>query len=201
MLQSAAEESGGTLQSVLDSADSPEKEFIVGLAIEAAANTAMRAKIRALGTALGRALADDFGSHVSQDALVLAALAELEVHHARVLRAMALSINYPSPPIDGADWASVGIYAPKFDRATLTRRLPGFESAIDGAIAILERHGLISEVTIDLVRLIDERGANSARSLATANPARSWKITALGVSTLRVLVEAGDDWAGDDRHG
>jgi hypothetical protein len=131
MLQSAADEVAGTVQSVLDSADTPEREFIIGMAVEAAANTAMRAKIHALGTALGRALADDDGAQVSQHTLVLTALADLEVHHARLLRVMARSINYPLPPANGADWAGVEIYAPKLDRRTLIRRLPGFESAID----------------------------------------------------------------------
>ena len=201
MLQSAAEEVGGTIQSVLDSASTPEAEFVVGLAVEAAANTAMRAKIRALGTALGRALAEDLGAQVSEDALVLAALAEIELNHARLLREMARSTNCPSPPTDGADWIHVATYAPGLDRRMLTRRLPGFEIAIDGAISVLQRHGLISEIAIDYVRLIDERATNSARTIGTTNPARSWRITALGVSTLRVLVEAGDDWAGEESEG
>lgn len=195
MLEIAAAETGSKVDDVLAAIRSPEQELVAGRAIRAATDTAMRAKIRALGSALGRVLAMDDVVEVCQESLILDALADIEVQHALVLYDFARSINLPMlPPSTPGEWDSVAVYAPALDRASLARRVPSVAIALDGAMATLERHGLISEVPIDYIALIDQQARNSVRKLGTSNPPRRWKITELGVATLRLLLDSGTDW-------
>ncbi|MCC2333426.1 hypothetical protein [Cellulomonas wangsupingiae] len=194
----------GSIENVLLACESPAKEILTGIALNAGASTAMQGKIRALGMVLGRALKSDDDALVDESALMVAALADVEVPHVRLLDTMARPFNAKYPPNDPEGWSFIGRFAPKWERRRLDWKLPQYGVAMDGVLAALERHGLIAEVATDVKGYLEDqerRAKNALYPIGATNPAPSWKVTEFGASLLAVLYEAGEPCVGQDAGG
>ena len=198
---------GGTVEDVLTTGSAtPARERLTGHVLNAAANTVMQGKIRALGRTLAHALADGGDDRVDEAEFVVAALADLEVPHARVLDTMARPAIFSYPPTDEAGWDQVRTALRQWQWSILKRDLPQYGSTLEAVLGTLERRGLIVELPSDdvaqLRKDLDERDRNArSRTSVTQLPLtmhgaaadRRWQVTALAYVVLRLLYEAGEE--------
>lgn len=146
------------LESALDASDltpeqleaatagSAERLLLAGSALAAGTRTVNADKLRALGRALANGLKDD--ALVDPEMLVVAALADLEAPHVKVLRHVAEEW----PPIwtiggrrsRGGGPAEPG--QPAWSAKDLGAEMPETSRVLEPVLATLLRHGLLAEV-------------------------------------------------------
>lgn len=146
-LVDAAEELGGDtseqLRRFADAAASDETfQELLARTLTIAQDTAIRDKRRALSRALANAL-DDVGTKVDDEIAFVRMLADLDPVHIRVLKIMsgrpkhldrvALQMNAADDPKAARQWYPWSI----------VQADPGLEGSVDGALRVLEQHGLI----------------------------------------------------------
>lgn len=132
-------------------------------AIQAAYNTLYEEKIAALATVLAENLRDDARLDIS--VLIVAALADLEAMHVRVLNSIE-GQDLPRRPDDRDHILGVVI------QSQLEEHFPNLASGVLPIMAALERHGLVVE------------------GLAHAEDDHAWRVTAFGRYCLSYLREA-----------
>jgi hypothetical protein len=127
-------------------AESAERLLLAGSALEAGTRTVNADKLRALGRALANGIKDD--ALVDPEMLAVAALADMEAPHVKVLRHVAEEW----PPI----WSMGGRRPrggqrpqpgqPAWSAKDLQAELPETSRVLDPVLATLLRHGLLAEV-------------------------------------------------------
>lgn len=179
VLDAAAESAGTTPDAFVTGLDDPSKLQLAGAAIQAGAATVLDYKIRALGRALATgALAED-DAVVEIQALVIAALAELEAPHIRLLQAMT-SMSLRSP-----------FSSPPWTLHALGRMVPSLEPSARLLLNTLERVYAVErmDTTKAAIEAKDRAGTRSTFQV----PAPKWRATDFGERLLDLLAEAGAD--------
>jgi hypothetical protein len=186
----AAHEMNESPEEVLATAQGPKELLAVG-ALNAGAATIRQDKIVALGRVLAEGLTADDEADLDETALTLAALADMEAPHIRVLAWFAqddLSLDW---------WVSRN----ELTRDSLAQRFPEYGVALDGVLATLIRHGLVAPKEADLASAFEDYSRmplDGRRRGTVRNQEPRWTITKFGVSVLRYLraVEADDGEVG-----
>jgi hypothetical protein len=140
--------------------------FLVTSALQAAYNAKTKQKIRGLARVLAENLHDD--ARVDLCSLVVAALAELEPPHVRVLHTFVHEVpTFTSPRISTESDA--------WPCAQLKERLPNLADAIMPIIATLVRTGMLTEAS------------------SSEKDNLSWVVTRFGINCLNYLATPSDD--------
>jgi hypothetical protein len=194
---------------------SEQSRLQAGIALDAASRTAWPPKVIALGRALAVGLTAD--DKIDSYALILAALADIEVPHAFLLE--LLTGHWPRMigqqltaelyvPALGASW-SVGqrIWHP----ADIGSARPRLSPALPSLLGTLQRHGLVTrgdsaddpfsrtgrEMNQRFVSDLAARHQN-AGAIPGYAPSRAWVPTELGQEVMDLLLEAGAEFTNAD---
>ena len=200
VLIGAAEELGTSVNGVLESANTPERERLAEIAVAAGANTDMLEKIAALGKTLARGLRAEDPAVFDEARLILAALADIEAPHLWLLDMFGIARNQGMPESEDGQFTYSAWRFANYSRGEIERAFPQYRIALDGLLTDLLRHGLVAETPVDIKQAFDQfaRDAKSPYQSAYVHEARL-RLTSLGLTTLRVLREAGSGPDGPDR--
>lgn len=202
VLEEAVEASGMSAdQLAAAAADSPERLLLAGTALEAGTRTVNADKWRALGRSLANGLTDD--ALVDPELLIVAALADIEAPHIKVLRHVAEEW----PPV----WTLAGPQSftreaaqpgePVWSAKDLGAALPELGIVLEPVIATLIRHGLLTEVDqvakaledVERKRLDRQRRAERTGGRVSSFPDRvepiqaRWRASSFGSHVLELL--------------
>jgi hypothetical protein len=139
MLNKAADYVGGL--DILEERVYSHNERVILLArvLQAAADTIMKEKFRALSRVLAEGLRDD--ADIGEAFILAAALGDIEAHHVEVLRYIR---DKPIPP---PELRSPDDENPRgWEAKVLARALSQLTGILDGLVAVLTRHGLLIDV-------------------------------------------------------
>lgn len=168
--------------------------LLAAQALSAGANTALASKIVALGNALGDALVAGDQAVLDERALVIAALADMELPHLRLLAWFAEDRFPPPNPHPQHPWVQEKLRWAARTRSDAEQAFPEYGVALDGVMSALERHGLIASVPPDYSKAIEdnERRRNSGFGMGSSaiTTAPEWRATRLGVVTSRFVAPA-----------
>jgi hypothetical protein len=181
VLTHAAEYSGINVEELLRRiGHDPAKLALLSNSIEAASRTNLENKIRFLGRVLaeGTLSADD--ALIDEQALLVTAVADLEVPHLQVLKIIADGTKRAG--YMGAEWQGIT----EADIAASRRGLEGFgeTSLLQPLLRVLDRNGLIYQTRSGVVW--DENVADDIRPGAGSN---AWAATRFAQSLLLMLLD------------
>jgi hypothetical protein len=165
------------------------KEALATQALSAGAATTLDEKIVGLGRVLADGLASEDDARLDEFALLLAALADLEAPHLRVLAWFAEEGYYEFPVHPEVPWADAELRWDAYSRADVEADFEQYGIGLDGVFATLTRHGLIAELAPDISAAFEQyrrRGLDGQMGRVT-NQARRWRVTPLGVTTVRYV--------------
>lgn len=185
---------------------SDQRLMLAGAAIEAGTRTVNPEKIRALGRALAAGVTDD--ALVDPELLAVAALADMEAPHVKVLRHIAEEFPHRTVTRDELKELVAQRRQPEWSRRDLTSALPEVALVIEPVVGTLIRHGLVEEVDqvsgaiAALEKQQEERdqreatygGRMSGRRTFAVRPSlhTRWQATTFGRHVLGLLREAGE---------
>ena len=167
-------------QKLPELADSTSKEFLLATALQAGADSALKAKIAALGKVLADGLRGD-DVMVDTTTMLASAFGDIERPHVRVLDYLAPLGQPPIP--DGPD-APGALALVQFLEAN-----PGYRTSISAIVATLERHGIIRTEGEPLKQKDLVWGAYHVGSIQLRY---RYRITPFGDELLGRLREAGE---------
>lgn len=148
----------------------PEARSLFARAMNAGANTASAEKIVALGRVLARGLGGDQAS-IDVDLMIVAALADMEAPHIKVLGAMGGDDLY------AGSTSHTGVLIGEF---------PGYRSVLPAILAVLERHGLIRLGALN-TKDIESAQRYGSRITGGSVGHERWELTSFGVECLAFL--------------
>jgi hypothetical protein len=203
----ASNQSGRPVDELMARLDSPARELLAELALDASCTTATLEKVLALGCALAEGLNADEAT-LDEISMIVRALGDLEVPHIRILDFLAggpRTLGHPEG-VPGhrasAEASPMGIQvrAEAFTRREIEMTFPSYAVALDGVLAVLLRHGLIVERPGDIVRAMQQGqrlqnlsgGRRGGIPSSAQLPPSRFQLTALGIGTLEYLWAAMD---------
>jgi hypothetical protein len=187
--------------------DSPAREMLAELALDASCTTATLEKVLALGCALADGLDAD-EARLDEISLIVRALGDLEMPHIRILDFLAGGPRTLGHPVGVPGYrvsASVSpmgmqVRAQAFTRREVELSFPSYGVALDGVLAVLLRHGLIVERAGDLIKAMQQGqrrqnlsgGRSGGMTSGVDQPPSRYQLRALGIGTLEYLWAASD---------
>jgi hypothetical protein len=191
----AAHETGQTPEEVLGQTRNELKELLTVQALNAAAATTLQEKVIALGSVLAHGLSTNDPAEIDTSSMIVAAIADLEVPHIRVLAQVGVD-EYPHLASEDDPWANASIRWREYNRYTLESDFPAYRVVLDAVLAVLERHGLFVKVLPDLSKAFDQfqrQPLSGGRFGRVTDTETRWRITPLGVSVLRYIEDGNRD--------
>lgn len=147
MAAGAARRADMTADELVDRLSENERKLLLAAAaLTAASNTDLEAKLAALAEALAEGALTEDESRLELESLFVAAVADIERPHLRVVQAMR-----PEGP------AAVGARRARFTAAELSQQLPDIASMVGPALATLERHGVVERRPHSFQRVIEDQ--------------------------------------------
>ena len=162
----------------------PERERLLAIAAIAGGETVLTEKIKALGKALADGILAKDDAKVNEQAMILAAMRDIEAPHVKVI-SMMFNNREPGPP-DG--WFRKFVYRP-WTREHFQRD-SSFGITLRSILATLERHAIIVPMAPDYVTRL-----NMLRRYPTApfppDPIKKWIEEASRMSESWILSDMG----------
>jgi hypothetical protein len=187
-LSEALDQVSGDAERFMARTDDPRRALLVDLALGAAGRTAYDDKVVALGRLLGRAVEEPDDAKLDEQAALMAAVADIEAPHVAVLGRMRparmITPDARKPNVQRSSHA--------YSRRELAGLFPQYGAALDSVLAVLERHGLVRRLPVDVNLVIAERQRNEARPMPrpSSQPPIQWDLTAFGMLACDVFKEA-----------
>jgi hypothetical protein len=156
-------------QLVDDALADPKRTLLLAAAIDAATRTAMREKLAALGRAVAAGITATDDAEVDLEALVIAALHDIEIPHVEIVRMLGTEDTYGDrdrPHIPHA-WSLYEI----------EKRQPRMGAALEPVLQTLVRHGLLEVHMQHIASAI-----KNAESMARLSNRRRSRISGLEVT-------------------
>ena len=162
----------------------PERERLLAMAAIAGSETVLMGKIRALGKALADGVLAQDDAKVDEQAMILAALNDIEAPHVKVI-SMMFNNREPGPP-DG--WFREYVYRP-WQRRDFQRD-PSFGITLRPILATLERHAVVVNWSTDHQKRLSMLRRNPTES-AIPDSIKKWTEEAHQLGVAWVLSEMG----------
>jgi len=189
VLEAAAADADVEISELIEATGEREPfQMLAGEAMQAGAGTLLHAKVRALARAVATGYQDD--TTVDVQRLVVAALADMEILHVRVLHHMAIHMKEVAR--DGEEDLVM------HDLGSIASSLPGIsEDVAHAVIGTFDRHGLVFERPVDYGHIFAQFNVKRAEELVDTTgwleiPPPGWFLSDLGLAVHEHLAAVAD---------